>query len=51
MTVNNSLVTTSSLIYPVILTNDTTAEIKNVVVSAGSFVINFVAAVTAETKV
>ena len=51
VTVNNSLVTTSSLIYPVILTNDTTAEIKNVVVSAGSFVINFVAAVTAETKI
>lgn len=51
VTVNNSLVTTSSLVYPVLLTNDTTAEIKNVVVSAGSFVINFVAAVTAETKV
>lgn len=51
VTVNNSLVTTSSLVNAVILTNDTTAQIKNVVPSAWSFVITFAAAVTAETAV
>jgi hypothetical protein len=51
VTVNNSLVSTSSIVIPVIATNDTTAQIKNVVKSAGSFTINFVSAVTAETRV
>lgn len=51
ITVTNALVTTSSLIFCVIRTNDTTAEIKNVVPGAGSFVITLSAAATAETSV
>jgi hypothetical protein len=49
--VNNSLCTTSSIILPVIRTNDATATIKNVVPGAGSFTINLTAAATAETSV
>jgi hypothetical protein len=51
ITVTNNLVTTSSIIIPVIMSNDATALIKNVVVSSGSFVITLNAAATAETKV
>ncbi len=43
VTVTNSLCTTSSTVYAVIRTNDTTARIANVVPGAGSFVINIVA--------
>lgn len=39
-TVNNSLVTTSSIILAVPATNDSTATVKNVVPGNGSFVIN-----------
>jgi hypothetical protein len=49
--VNNSLCTTSSIILPVIRTNDATATIKNVVPGNGSFTINLTAAATAETSV
>lgn len=49
VTVNNSLASATSLIFTTILSNDVTAQIKNVVRHAGSFDINFVAAVTAET--
>lgn len=51
ITVTNSLVTTSSIVFAVVRTNDTTATIKNVVPGAGSFVINLGAAATAETSV
>lgn len=51
ITVNNSLVNTSSIIYPVIRTDDTTAQVKNVVPGSGSFVINLVSAATAETSI
>lgn len=51
LTVTNSIVTTSSIILCVVRTNDTTAILKNVVASAGSFVINLNAATTAETSV
>jgi len=51
VTVTNSLVTTSSIVFCVVRTNDTTALIKNVVPGAGSFVINMNAAVTAETSI
>jgi hypothetical protein len=51
VTVTNSLVTANSVVIPTILTNDTTALIKNVVCSAGSFIIRFTANATAETKV
>ena len=49
--VTNSLVTTSSLIFCTIATNDATATIKNVVAGAGTFTITLTAAATAETAV
>lgn len=51
VTVTNSLVTASTLIFVVVRTNDTTALVKNVVAGAGSFVITMNAAVTAETSI
>lgn len=51
LTVTNSLVTTSSLVFPVVLTNDAAAIIKNVVRAAGSFTITLNAATGAETCV
>ncbi len=48
VTITNSLVTANSIIVATAATNDTTGTVKNVVASAGSFVINVVA-VTAET--
>lgn len=51
LTVTNSLVTANSLVYAVVRTNDATAVIKNVIPSAGSFVIRLSAAATAETSV
>jgi hypothetical protein len=51
LVVTNSLCTTSSIVFAVVRTNDTTADIKNVVPDAGSFTINLTAAATAETSV
>ena len=51
VTVTNSLVTASSIVFAVIRTNDATATIKNVVPAAGSFVINLASATTAETSI
>jgi len=51
VTVTNSLVTATSIVYAVIRTNDATATIKNVVPAAGSFVINLGAAATAEVSI
>ena len=51
ITVTNSLVTTSSIVFATIRTNDATAVIKNVVPSSGSFTINLNAAATAETSI
>ena len=51
LVVTNNLVTTSSIVFAVIRTNDATAIIKNVVPAAGSFTINLNAAATAETSV
>lgn len=51
LVVTNSLVGTSSIVYCVVRTNDTTATIKNVVPAAGSFTITLSAAATAETSV
>lgn len=51
VTVTNSLVTTSSIVFAVIRTNDATATIKNVVPAAGSFTINLGSATTAETSI
>lgn len=51
LTVTNSLCTTSSIVFAVVRTNDTTAVIKNVVPGSGSFVITLNAAATAETSV
>lgn len=50
ITVTNSLVTTSSIIFATIATNDATARIANVVPGSGSFVINIVAC-TAEVAI
>lgn len=51
VTVTNSLVTASSIVFAVIRTNDATATIKNVVPAAGSFTINLGSATTAETSI
>lgn len=51
VTVTNSLVDASSIVLAVLRTNDTTATIKNVVPSAGSFVITLGAAATAEVSI
>lgn len=51
VTVTNSLVTTSSIVFAVLRTNDATATIKNVVPWSGSFVINLGAAATAEVSI
>lgn len=50
VTVTNNLVTANSIVHAVIMTNDATATLRNVVVSAGSFVINIVGC-TAETRI
>lgn len=51
LTVTCNKCTTSSIVICTVLTNDTTATIKNVVPGAGSFVITLGAAATAETRV
>jgi hypothetical protein len=51
LTINNSLVTATSLVLAVLQTADATATIKNIVPGSGSFVITFGAAATADTKV
>lgn len=51
VTVTNSLVTASSIVYAVIRTGDATATIKNVVPASGSFVINLAAAATSEVSI
>lgn len=51
ITVTNSLVTANSLVHAFIRSNDTTAEVKNVVPTAGAFTINLTAAATAETSI
>lgn len=51
LVVTNSLVTTTSLVFPVVRTNDATSEIKSIVCASGSFTINLRSAATAETSV
>lgn len=51
LVVTNSLVTTSSLVFCQIMTNDATATSTQVVAGSGSFTIYLNAAATAETKV
>jgi hypothetical protein len=51
LVVTNSLCTTASIVIVTILTNDTTAVIKNVVPGAGSFTIRMATNPTAETSV
>jgi hypothetical protein len=51
ITVTNSLVTANSIIIATCATNDTTAIVKNIVASTGSFVITLSAATTAETAI
>ncbi len=51
VTVTNSLVTTGSLIFSTLRSNDATAYVKNIVCSDGSFVIRLGAAATAEVEI
>lgn len=51
ITITNSLVTSSSIVFCTVRTNDATAVIKNVVPGSGSFVITLSSAATAETSV
>jgi len=51
VTVTNSLVTANSLVFCTLRTNDTTATVKNVVPTAGSFTINLGAAATGEISI
>ena len=51
ITVTNNLVGVGSYVFAVVRTNDTTAVLKNVVCSNGSFVINLTANATAETSI
>ena len=51
VSVTSGLVTTSSTVFAVIRSNDTTAVIKNVVPTNGAFTINLTAAATAETSI
>lgn len=51
LTVTNSLVATTSIVFAVVRTNDATATLKNVVPASGSFVITLTATATAETSV
>lgn len=51
LTVTNSFATANSIITAVVMVNDTTAYVKNVVPGSGTFTINLGAAATAETKV
>lgn len=51
LVVTNNLVTATSLVFVTQNTNDTTATIKDVEISAGSFTIRLAAAATAETIV
>lgn len=51
LVVTNTLCTTSSIVFAVIRTADSTATIKNVVPASGSFTITLGAASTAETSV
>ena len=51
ITVQNKLVTVNALVFVQMLSNDSTAAVKNVVTSAGSFTVNFTAATTAETRI
>lgn len=51
VTVTNSLVDANSIVHCVLRTNDTTAWIKNVVPTAGSFTINLGAAATGEVSI
>lgn len=51
VTITNELVTTRSLIFWTLRHNDTTAYVKNIVCSDGSFVITLGAAATAEVEI
>jgi hypothetical protein len=51
VTVTNSLVDANSIVFAVVRTNDTTAQIKNVTCAAGSFTIRLASNATAETSI
>ena len=49
--VNNDKVKLNSIVFAVFMTDDAAAAIKNVVVSDGSFYVNFTAGLAGETRV
>jgi hypothetical protein len=51
VTVTNSLVDANSIVFAIVRTNDTTAQIKNVTCAAGSFTIRLTANTTSETSI
>lgn len=51
VTVTNSVITASSIVYAIARTNDTTCAVKNAVPGSGTVTINMTAACTAETSV
>lgn len=51
ITITSNLITTSSLVFAIARTNDTTCSVKNAVPGSGSVVITMTAACTAETSV
>lgn len=51
LVVTNSFCTVDSIVFAVVMTDDTTAVIKNVVPASGSFTIKLNAAATSETRV
>lgn len=51
LVVTNNLVTTSSIVFAIARTNDTTCMVKDVELASGSFTIRMTAACTAETSV
>jgi hypothetical protein len=51
VTVTNSLVDANSIVFAVVRSNDSTAQIKNVTCAAGSFTIRLAANATAETSI
>jgi hypothetical protein len=51
VTVTNSLVDANSIVFAVVRSNDSTAQIKNVTCAAGSFTIRLASNTTAETSI
>jgi len=51
VTVANNKVTLNSIVLAVFMTNDAAASVKNVVVGAGTFTVNFTGGLAGETRI